>query len=253
MNYFFKARHRKGHGIHSPFVYDLVSRVFRNKIDPAVVNKIESIRKNLLYDQRIIEIHDLGAGSRKMGNNKKPISDIAKHSPVPADYGKLLCNLAAEFGKPAILELGTSLGISSMYMASSCSDLKINTIEGSPATAEIARENFISAGTGNIEVHTGSFEEIMPTLINENSKAGLVFIDGNHRREPLLRYFNYLEKVADDKTVIVIDDINYSAEMEDAWKEIRKSSRITVTVDIFRMGLVFFRKGISRTDYIVRY
>lgn len=253
INYFFRARHRKGHGIHSPFVYDLVSRVFRNKTDPAIVNKIESIRKSLLNDHRIIEIHDLGAGSFKMKSNNRLISDIARHSPVPADYGIMLYNLAAEFGKPAVIELGTALGISTMYMASSCSDLKVKTIEGSSHIAEIAKENFSRAGIDNIEVFTGSFEDIMPNLINKDSKAGLVFIDGNHRRDPLLRYFNYLEKVADDNTVIAIDDINYSPEMEDAWNEIRKSARVTVTVDIFRMGLVFFRKGISRSDYMVRY
>lgn len=253
LNYFFRARHRKGHGIHSPFVYDLVSRVFRNKIDPSVVNKIESIRKDLLNDHRIIELNDRGAGSHRMKSKTRRISDIARHSPVPSSYGKLLYNLAADFGMPGVVELGTSLGISSMYMASARPGLKISTIEGSHAVAEIARENFSKAGISNIEVHAGSFDEIMPGLINENSKAGLVFIDGDHRYEPTMRYFNYLVKVADDSSVIVIDDIYYSEEMEKAWNDIRKSPRVGVTVDIFRMGLVFFRKGISRTDYLVKY
>lgn len=253
MEYILLSKHRNGHGIHSPFIYDLVSRVFRNKTDRNIVMSIETIRKKMRTDTRTLNINDLGAGSVKMKKNTRKVSEIAHYSPVTARYGALLSVMAAEFGQYGITELGTSLGISTMYMAMSCTGTVVATIEGCNETANVARENFAAAGVKNIVVHTGSFDELLPVMINEDSKPGLVFIDGDHRKEPVLRYFSKIAGNADNNTVIIIDDIYYSSGMEEAWKEIKKCSSISVTVDVFRMGIVFFRKGITRTDYVVRY
>lgn len=253
LKYLLLSRHRNGHGIHSPFVYDLITRVFGNKIDPAIVCTIETIREKMISDQRSIIMNDLGTGSEKLKTNLRKVSQIARNAPVPEKYGILLSKLAAEFGAPLIIEFGTSLGISTMYMASACHGAKVKTIEGSPSVAEIAVENFSEAGISNVEVITGSFEEVLPGIINDNIKPGLVFIDGNHRKEPVFRYFTQIAKFAGRKTVIIIDDINYSKEMEEAWEEIKKSDKVTVTVDIHRMGIVFFREGIAHNDYIIRY
>jgi predicted O-methyltransferase YrrM len=250
--YIFLSKSRKGHGIHSPFVFDLVSRVFRNKTNPAIVSCVEGIRRELTDDHRMLKIMDLGKGSEKMDIHYRKVSDILRNSAVPAKYGNLLSNMAAEYGERKITEMGTSLGISTMYMALS-SETRIDTIEGCSAIAEVAKENFDRAGIKNVNVYSGSFEEILPLLINENSKPGLVFIDGNHRKEPVIKYFNHIADVSDHETVVIIDDINHSSEMGDAWNVIKKCHKISVTVDIFRMGIVFFRKGISRTDYIIRY
>ena len=181
------------------------------------------------------------------------MSDIARYSSVPAKYGVLLSNIAAEFGEPLIIEFGTSFGISTMYMAATCTCAIVNTVEGCPATSDIARENFKEAGIKNIEVFTGSFDEVLPVIINSNNKPGLVFIDGNHRKEPVINYFNQIAEISDNKTVIIIDDIYYSREMEEAWNEIKRYEKVYLTVDIFRMGIVFFREGINHNNYIIRY
>jgi predicted O-methyltransferase YrrM len=253
LKYILLSKSGKGHGIHSPFVFNLISRVFRNKIDPDIVSGIEKIRKRLVSDNRLIEVRDLGSGSVKMKPNSRRVSDIAKYSPVPKKYGILLSNMAAEFGKPFVVELGTSIGISTMYMASADKSLKIKTIEGCPATATIAKENFREAGFSNIELFTGSFEEVLPAITNCNERPGLVFIDGDHRKEPVIDNFKKIAASSDTGTVVIVDDINYSPEMEEAWNEIRKDKRVSVTVDIYRMGIVFFRTGISHNDYIIRY
>lgn len=253
LKYILLSRHRKGHGIHSPFVFDLVSRIFRNKIDPDIVCCIENIRKKNISDPRKIVVNDLGSGSKKMESGLRKVSDIAKYSPVPGKYGVLLSNMAAEFGSPIIVELGTSLGISTMYMAKSVTGAIVNTIEGSKAISEIAVENFKEAGLDNIRIFTGPFDEIMPDILSGNDKPGLVFIDGNHRKEPLISYFKQIEAAAGSKTVVIIDDIYYSGEMLDAWNEIKVRSKVSVTIDIFRMGIVFFRQGITRNNYIIRY
>jgi predicted O-methyltransferase YrrM len=247
------SRHRNGHGIHSPFVFDIVSRIFRNKIDNGIVNKIEMVRKRLLNDKKTIEVIDLGSGSNKMKSNYRKVSDIAKYSPVNKKYGVLLANLAAEFGKNGIVEFGTSFGISTMYLAASLPETIVYTIEGCPSVAEIADENFSVEGFNNINLLTGSFRDMLPEISDTGIKPGMVFVDGNHRKQPVLEYFNKMVEISDCNTVIVIDDINYSKEMAEAWSEIRNHKNVTCTIDIFRMGLVFFKNGISRQHYVIRH
>ncbi|MDP3002154.1 MAG: class I SAM-dependent methyltransferase [Bacteroidales bacterium] len=253
LKYILLSRYRNGHGVHSPFVFDLVSRVFRNKTDPDIVCNIETVRKRLISDRRSIIVKDLGSGSEKLKTNLRKVSDIARYSSVPVKYGVLLSNLAAEFGKPLIVEFGTSFGISTMYMAASCPDAVVYTMEGCHATAEIASHNFKEAGLNNIKLITGSFDEILPDITNTGINPGLVFIDGNHRREPVVNYFNRMAEISDNKTVIIIDDIYYSREMKEAWNEIKQNEKVSLTVDIFRLGIVFFREGIDHNDYIIRY
>ncbi len=244
--------HSKGHGIHSPFVFDLVSRVFRNKTDSAIVLNIEKTRKRLLNDKRTIFVNDLGSGSGIIKSNNRKVSEIARFSPVPPKYGMLLTKMAETFGSPMILELGTSFGISTMYLASGNINCTVNTVEGSSSVSEIARENFAQSGIKNINLTTGSFIDVLPELL-KNETPGLVFIDGDHRKEPLIKYFRMIEEKAGSATVVIIDDIHHSLEMEEAWEEIKMFERVSVTIDIFRMGLAFFREGISHNDYTIRY
>lgn len=253
LNYLAFSRHRRGHGIHSPFLFSLVSDVFRNKIDPDIVCTIEKTRKSLLEDSRSIFITDLGAGSRIMKSTLRKVSNIARYSSVPKKYGILLANMARNFGKSGILEFGTSLGISTMYMAASCPDAEIITMEGCPATSEIAKAAFRKSGMNNITTITGSFDEILPGLKRKGLSPGLVFIDGNHRREPVLKYFSEVAEMSAEETVVILDDIHSSRSMSEAWNDIKRHEKITSTVDVFRMGMVFFRKGMARYDYTVRY
>lgn len=253
LKYIFLARHRKGHGIHSPFIYNLVSKVFRNKTDSDVVCTIEKVRKKMISDQRSIKVNDLGSWKDKRTTKIRKVSDIARYSPVPTKYGQLLSNLAFEFGQPVIVELGTSFGISTMYLASGSPESVVYTIEGSEEIVEIANSNFNEAGLKNIITLTGSFDEMLPFVFKNGAKPGLVFIDGDHRKEPVLRYFGKIAEASDNNTVIVIDDIYYSKEMEEAWNEIKINEKVMVAVDIFRMGIVFFRKGITKQNYIVRH
>jgi predicted O-methyltransferase YrrM len=246
------ASHSKGHGIHSPFVFDLVSRVFRNKTDSAIVLNIEKVRKQLLNDKRIINVDDRGSGSKVLKTKFRKVSEIARFSPVPPKYGMLLSNMAEAFGSPGIIELGSSFGISTMYLAAGNRDYIVNTVEGSSSISEIASENFKSTGFENIKLTTGSFEEVLPELL-KGKAPGLVFIDGDHRREPLVKYFTMIADKAGPATTVVIDDIHHSEEMEEAWDEIKRFEKVSVTIDIFRMGIAFFREGISHSDYTIRY
>ena len=253
IKYLLFSNHRNGHGIHSPFAFDLVSVVFRNKIDPDIVFSIEKIRNRLHSDLRSITVNDLGAGSDKLKTSHRKVSDIARYSAVPKKYGLLLSNMSKAFGKPIILEFGTSLGISTMYMAASCGNSMVVTMEGCRETSEIAEANFRDARLTNIRLINGSFESILPQVKSEKITPGLVFIDGNHRKEPVLRYFSQVADMSDNNSVVIVDDINYSREMADAWTMIKNHKNVTLSVDVFRMGIVFFRKELNHINYVVSY
>lgn len=253
LKYIILSKHRNGHGIHSPFVFDLVTRVFRNKIDTDIVCTIEKVRKRMISDRRSLLVSDLGSGSDILKSNLRKVSDIARNSPVPQKYGVLLSNMASEFGGSLIIEFGTSFGISAMYLASSGTGAPVCTMEGCPAISEIAMDNFRKEGIENIEVFTGPFDKVLPLIINKKTKPGLVFIDGNHRKEPVIKYFSQVAEISDNKTVIIIDDIYYSREMGEAWSEIKQSENVSLTIDIYRMGIVFFRGGVNHNDYVIRY
>ncbi len=251
--YFLFSKHRRGHGIHSPFVFDIVSGTFRNKIDPDIVSCIESIRSKMISDQETIVVNDLGAGSVKMKSSLRKVTDIARYSAVPRKYGILLSNMSKTFAGPMVLEFGTSLGISTMYMAASSPETKVYTMEGCKAASEIAFNNFREAGLSNIRMFNGPFEEVLPEIRREKITPGLVFIDGNHRKEPVMSYFNQVAEMSDFKTVVIIDDINTTRGMGEAWSEIRNHNKVTFTIDICRMGIAFFREGINHLNYVIRY
>jgi predicted O-methyltransferase YrrM len=253
VQYLISSRHRKGHGIHSPFVFNLVSGVFRNKIETNIVCSIEKIRKKLIADPRSIVVNDLGAGSSRMKTNLRKVSDITRYSAVPRKYGIFLSNMSEVFGKPMILEFGTSFGISTMYMAASSPDAVVYTMEGCRATSEIAAESFRGSGFTNIRLLNGSFDDLLPGIKSEKICPGLVFIDGNHQKEPVINYFNQVAEMSDNMTVVIIDDINSSREMTEAWSIIKNHRNVSFSVDIFRMGIVFFRKGMTRFNYVIRY
>ena len=251
INYWQGAKSR--HSIHSPFVYELVSSAFKNVQEDQACKDIEELRRQLLTDTSVIEVIDLGAGSKINSSDHRSIAEIAKNSSVKPKYGRLLHQLAFHLDPTSILELGTSLGFATMYLSTGASAAKVHTIEGSPNTAHLAIDNFNKLGLNNIQVETGAFDDVLPQLLHKLDQLGLVFFDGNHRKEPTLKYFKMcLEKVSND-SVFIFDDIHWSGEMEEAWAIIKKNPKVSVTIDVFQLGIVFFRKGQAKEDFIIRY
>lgn len=251
LKYTILSRHRKGFGIHSPFIFDIVSGVFRNKKATDVVLKVKNARKRLLNDKRIVEVNDLGSGKNR--SNLRRVSEIAKRSAIPEKYGLLLASMAERFGTGAIIELGTSLGISTMYLAASCPASVVYSIDGSGECLKIAEESLGIAEITNVELINNSFDKAIADLKTRGVKPSLVFVDGDHMKEPTIRYFKELSSMCDEQSVIIIDDINYSREMKEAWDEIRYAPGVSSTIDVFRMGFVFFRQSITQKHYMVRH
>jgi predicted O-methyltransferase YrrM len=253
LNYTITARHKRGGGIDSPFILNIIVRIFRNKITPDIVFKTEMIRTGLKSDKRRISITDYGTGSSACERRPVMVSRQIRKTAIPRKYGELLSGFSSEFGNPCVIELGTSFGISTMYLASGNKGATVYTMEGCPETAEIAKENFQKSGLENICLLVGRFEELIPQLEEKKVKPGLVFIDGNHRKYETLEYFNSMVAMGDENVVLIFDDIYYSREMKEAWEEIKNDNRISSTIDIYRMGIVFLRPEMSRTHYKIRY
>ncbi|HCC70378.1 MAG TPA: SAM-dependent methyltransferase, partial [Bacteroidales bacterium] len=243
LKYFIVSRHRKGHGIHSPFVFELINNVFRSKIPSEVTNTISSLRKDLAGNKSIISVNDLGAGSAYTSSSLRKVSDISSRSSIRNRYARVLYNIARQYDERNILELGTSVGISTMFIALGAPRSNIISIEGCDNLAEIARDNFFKYNLGNINVITGDFDEQLQYIRKTGFNPSMVFIDGNHRKEPVIRYFYTCKGLIAPDSVIIFDDINYSSGTNMAWNEIKRDPEVSVSIDIFQMGFVFFRGG----------
>jgi predicted O-methyltransferase YrrM len=203
---------------------------------------IENCRKELKRDRRVITVEDFGAGSRTGATNERTIASIAAHALKPKKFGQLLFRIAKYYGCKNILELGTSLGITSSYLASAAGQGKLVTMEGSPAIASVAAENFRKLGLSNTRIETGNFDETLEPMLHSLPVPDLVFIDGNHRHEPTVRYFKQLVPRCNNDTILIFDDVHWSEEMDAAWLEIKNDPRVTLTIDLFFIGLVFLRQ-----------
>jgi predicted O-methyltransferase YrrM len=240
--YWFSASNGKGHGVHSPFVFEFITNVLNDKTQYGSYQKIEAIRKALLKNNTLIAVEDFGAGSRTKANVQRKVSSIAKNALKPKKFSQLLFRIAKYYQLQNLLELGTSLGITSSYLASSPSALHVDTLEGSASVAAIARDNFKQLQLQNIWLHPGNFDETLPPLLASLQKIDLAFIDGNHRQEPTLRYFQQLLPLCHNDTILIFDDVHWSQEMEAAWQAIKQNQQVTLSIDLFFIGLVFFRK-----------
>ncbi len=248
-------RSRSPFDLHSPFVYKLYKDILKDKTIFLEYKKVENVRSSMLNHPGFIRMTDLGSKSTDIRWSKKVIRtrEVARHSAVSPLYGQFLFRLARHFKPETILELGTSLGISTSYLAKGNPESKVVTVEGCPETADFARRNFEHLGLKNIRQIIGNFDEVLPGLLSETGKTKMFFIDGNHRKAPTLKYFSQiLEYVADD-SVLILHDIHWSKDMEQAWEEIRNHPSVKVTIDLFQMGLVFFSERLSKEDFILHF
>ncbi|HWY97767.1 MAG TPA: class I SAM-dependent methyltransferase [Bacteroidia bacterium] len=247
LNYLLRAKTL--HGTHSAFVYEFYQKVIEGDLQYYDFAPIEHLRSMLLQSDEVIQVVDFGAGT---GGNRK-VKDIAAKSSIPSKQGRLLFRLVNFIQPKVMLEMGTSLGISTLYQAKACPDANFTTMEGSPQTAQLAAKNFKLLKANNIKQVTGNFDETLPQVLKTFSSLDYVLFDGNHRKEPTLNYFKQCLPLASDNCVFVFDDIRWSDGMYRAWQEIIKEPSATVTIDLFSFGLVFFRKAQVKEHFTLRF
>ncbi len=251
--YYLTAANGKGHGTHSPFVFDFITRVLNDYQRYPAYAPIEQLRRALRCDPALLEITDLGAGSVYKKSTSRSIASIARHAAKPPKLGQLLYRVARHYSPATMLELGTSLGLSTAYLAAGAPHARLWTIEGAPTIAAKARENLASIGA-KANVLTGNFDAVLSGLLKDMPPAELAFIDGNHRCEPTIRYFEAIFQQAAASSALIFDDIHWSEEMETAWDTIRGDPRVYLTIDLFFIGIVFRREDFKvKQDFIIRF
>ncbi|NBP05883.1 MAG: class I SAM-dependent methyltransferase [Bacteroidetes bacterium] len=240
------------HGTHSPFVYRLLEDVFYVKNSNPVWDGIEQIRKEMLQSNSRIELVDLGSGNR---NGLRKLSEITHRTARGAKYGRLLHRLIAMLQPQNCIELGTGTGITALYQASAFRHNQVlHTLEGAPALCEIASFNAQRIDLAyQIEVHQGDFANTLPELLQNLQQVDYAYIDGNHTFEATTQYFLQLLPHLHTQSVLVFDDIYWNEEMRNAWTFIKNHANVTVTIDIFAFGLVFFRPEQAKEHFRIRY
>ena len=253
LNFLYNSKNQ--HGVHSPFVFNLVTKCFYDKTIYPEYSILQNYRKLLLENKDTIEVTDFGAGSMVFKNNTRRIYDIAKTAGISKKRAQLLFKITKYFQPDTILEIGTSLGLATVAMHLGNPNAKITTLEGCPNTIVVTKNLFqVSSFKFQIDninftnTEFSSYLKKVPPL----GDRGLIYFDGNHSKQATLDYFNLLLPTITNETVWIFDDIHWSNEMEEAWKIIKENPKVTVTIDTFQWGIVFFRQEQEKEHFVIR-
>ncbi|WP_018477479.1 O-methyltransferase [Pontibacter roseus] len=249
----YRLKSFKLHGVHSPFIFELYHQVIRHDGDYYAYPLIEGLRQALLANNSTLLVTDFGAGPKAGLKKERKISYIARTSAKPAKYAQLLFRLVGHFKPRVIFDLGTSLGVTTSYLALANRQAEFYTFEGCPAIAGVAQENFRKLGLRHVNPVIGNLDETLSRQLDQVKQLDFVFFDGNHRYEPTMRYFETCLAKHHEHSVFVLDDLYWSAEMKRAWQEIKRHPQVCQTIDLFYVGLVFFRKSQPKENFTLLY
>jgi predicted O-methyltransferase YrrM len=238
--------------VHSPFVFNLLTKAILPKTFIKEQEQIEKLRRKLISNYSEINFIDYGAGSLHGQTNKRKISEIVSSSAKSKKYAALLYRLTNYLEAKTVVEFGTSLGISTAYFAAA-KPSKVYTMEGCMDVSEQAVRNMEELGFKNIQFLTGNFNHLLPELLNQIKTFDIAFIDGNHCYQPTISYFNLLLEKRNENSCLIFDDINWSGEMKQAWYEISNDARVTISIDLFFIGVVFVNKKFTKQHFVLRY
>jgi len=243
------ARNTHGFGVHSPFLFHFISFVVEEKNPYYIFSSIEKLRNNLIHDKTKIQIEDFGTGK----NRTSTIETVVKKSVKPKKYGQLFFRIALHTKAQSILELGTSLGITTAYLAAASSQIRCTSMEGSKTLANLAKKIFQQLGLKNISLIEGNIDENLERVLENTPTFDLIYIDANHTSQAVTKYFEMCLEKVHAHSVILIDDIYWSPDMLKAWKFIKQHPKVTATIDLFETGIVFFDPNLYKKHYKVRY
>lgn len=235
--------------MHSPFVFEFITKVLNDNEDYPAYSQVENLRQKLLKDQTLLTIQDFGAGSSVDKTNQRSIASITKNAAKPPKFGQLLYRMVRQYQPTTILELGTSLGISTSYLSLANPGASIITMEGASSIAAKARQNFNTLKLQNISIEEGNFDQTLSAVVSQISLLDLAFIDGNHRREPTESYFGQLLPITHNDSILIFDDIHWSHGMEQAWETIKQHPSVRCTIDLFFIGIALFRQEFKEKQH----
>lgn len=239
------------HGVHSPFVFDLVTKCFYDNTKYLEYEVLKSYRKSLLENKNTIEVTDFGAGSRVFKSNVREISKIAQTAGINPKNAELLFRIVRYFQPKSILEIGTSLGLATSALSLGNKNAKIISLEGCLSTTNQCQMQLQKFNINNVECVNTRFEDYLSNCKLNTEHCQLIYFDGNHSKKATLSYFESLLPTISNDSVLIFDDIHWSEEMEEAWEIIKKHPKVSVTIDTFQWGIVFFRTEQMKEHFII--
>lgn len=240
--------------VHSPFVYKFYTEVILQK-KKGSQPKVEQRRSYLLRQKSLLETTDFGASSGSAGYKTRfrQVKSIAKQSSISPKFGKLLYRLIEYSVPETILEIGTAMGISSMYMAKAAPKSRIITLEGCAVIAEKAKEGFNNLKIDNVEMAMGNFTQLLGKVLKKVDTLDFVLIDGNHRKEPTLDYFKQILPKLTPNSIVVVDDIHWSKGMLEAWNIMKENEKVSISINLFRAGILLFKEDIAKDNFTLKF
>ena len=233
--------------INSPFVADFIKEVLKNNRHYYAYGEVDKLTDRLERDSRVIEHHDLGAGS-KYKFNKKTVKSFLQSSSSTAYKGKILFHLARKYHPNHILELGTNLGVGSCYLSLGNKSSTIDSLEGCPNLSKIAQENFHFLKLNNIKITIGNFKNTLDEVLESIPQLDLAFLDGDHSYAGTMEYFQKIKPIIYEKSIVILDDIYWSEGMTKAWNEIKADPSVRLSIDLFSIGILFFDTSVQMDE-----
>lgn len=241
------------HSLHAPFIYSFFTEVIKSKKEYYCFKHLKTIKNKLYTDGHVINIKDYGAGSLKSQKKQREVRDIARSGLSTTKFSQFLFKLIDYYKPQNVVELGTSLGLNTLYLSSYSSNIQVTTFEGCPETAQYAKNLFFQEKRTNVDVIEGNIDVTLPAFIDKQEKIDFIYFDANHSFEPTLRYFHTCLEKMHERSVFIFDDIHWSSEMERAWANIKDHPDVRLTIDIFDAGIVLFNTRFKKDHYILEF
>lgn len=246
--HYLTATNTLGYGIHSPSLYYMVRFLFYDENAYYCFSSIEQQRIRLLRATKELQVEDFGTGK----SGKRRLNQIAASSLMPRKDAQLLFRLVNHLKPETIIELGTSLGISTSYLSFAAPQARVLTFEGSNAVLQEAKKVFDLLQCKNVTTIEGDIDNTLPDCLKTINKLDFVVMDANHTYEATMRYFNLLLPFCHEKTILVADDIHYSVQMNRAWQQMCAAEKVTASMDLYGLGLLFFDRHLGKHQYKIR-
>jgi predicted O-methyltransferase YrrM len=239
------------HDVHSPFVYDFYMELIKNKNPFNDFEELNLIRSQLLTDETELNVTDFGAGSKKLNSTVREIKNITKNGIAQKKQAEFLYRLINKFSPKTIVELGTSVGLTTLYLAKPIKKSTVYTTEGCPEIYKFANQLILKSKVNNIKTRNGNFNIEFPKLLAEIENLDLLYVDGNHSYDATITYFKLALTKKNSQSIFVFDDINWSNDMQKAWKEIYSNKEVKLSLDFFYFGILFFRTEQKEKEHFV--
>jgi len=249
--FFFLFNSTNQHGIHPPFLYQFVTKCLYKRISNANLKRLKENRKSILNSNEMLNVQDFGAGSKKMKKITRTVAEMGKKSGMLLHQSKLMNKIVDYFKVESVLELGTSVGLGSIAMATNSAAVKIDTVEACTNTSRLAKSNLEALNLDNIQVHNKEFQSFLNSL-NHQKKFDLIYIDGNHQKEATLSYFKQLKQHIHQNSILIFDDIYWSPDMLEAWQGIIKDKDVKLSIDLYFWGIIFFKPELTKQHFRIR-